>query len=124
MGIERHVRLADETLASWPAIRSQLSRAGESPVLRMIDGELSLPDDEPPLMWQELRISLTGGMVTLRRSQIGIACVIWGNAEPALERTWNIAAWAVANSAGGLIVFDREDITADEFAVRLKLFVE
>jgi hypothetical protein len=114
MGVERLVKLPSGSPAEWPAIRSFLVRAGESPSLRMIDGELSFPDEEPAAGWSELRVALAGGMVTLRRTTDGLACITWGNADAALLRSWNVLAWAVASSADGTIDGD----TPAEFARR------
>lgn len=122
MGLERVIRIADETPASWAAIRSRLGSVGESPTLRMIDSELAFPEETPSDNWQELRVALTGGMVTLRRSQHGLTCVTWGNADPALLRAWNLLTWAAASSTGGLIQLESDFSTAEAFAAQHKLF--
>ena len=36
--------------------------------MRMIDGELALPDETPPDGWRELRVAAPEGMVTIRRA--------------------------------------------------------
>ncbi|CAN5287706.1 hypothetical protein BH11PLA2_BH11PLA2_10560 [soil metagenome] len=88
----------------------------------MIDGELAFPDEEPSESWQELRVAMNGGMVTLRKSRTGLSCVTWGNADAKLERSWNLLTWAVADVAGGLIYEGDAEITPVEFANLFKLF--
>ena len=70
----------------------------------MIDGLPAFPDEIPEPGWRELRISLTGGMVTIRAEASGWSCVIWGNAEAALARSRDICCWAIASASGGSIV--------------------
>jgi hypothetical protein len=61
-------------------------------------------------------------MVTLRRTKLVVKCVTWGNADPALERSWNVMTWAVAAAANGFVEFKDEECTPEQFAARLKLF--
>ncbi len=122
MGLERQIQIADETPVTWPAIHSRLMDAGETPALRMIDGELAFPDDDPPTEWQELRISLSGGMVTIRRTREGIATVVWGNADAGLMRSWNVLTWAIACESGGMINHENAQLTASDYASQMKLF--
>jgi hypothetical protein len=85
--------------------------------LRMIDGELSFPDETPPESWRELRVSCAAGMLTLRRDAAGIAVVTWGNADAALRQGWNAVAWAVAEATGGTL----DGQTPEDFAARAEL---
>ena len=58
-------------------------------------------------------------MVTIRAEASGWACVIWGNADAALARSWDICCWAVASAGGGTIVAeDGASLTSHEFRVR------
>lgn len=88
----------------WPTIRRVLNDAGLPVTMRMIDGELAFPDEEPPTGWSELRIGTPSGMVSLRREGAGIACVVWGNADAALQRSWRAVADACAAAGGGSVV--------------------
>ena len=81
---------------SWPTVRARLAAAGCPAQLRMIDGQLAFPDEEPPADWRELRIGTTDGMVTVRREGAGVTVVTWGNADAAMQRAWNAVAVAFA----------------------------
>lgn len=63
-------------MPDWRTIASRLSFAAP---LRMIDGLPAFPDEEPPADWQELRVMLPAGMVTLRRVADGVQLVTWEN---------------------------------------------
>lgn len=99
MGRERIIRFESEP-PSWNAIRDELSRAGHTTTLRMIDGLPAFPDESPEAGWKELRIGFPAGMVTLRRGADHLACVVWGNADAALLDSWNalVDACAVASA--------------------------
>ena len=118
MGMEHRVQIPSGTPVSWSAIRQVLSEVGEKPVLRMIDAELAFPDELPPEEWTELRIALSGGMVTLRRHSESVACITWGNADEALTDSWNKTCWAVATATQGAIVSTLGELSADEFGVQ------
>jgi hypothetical protein len=100
----------------WPRVRDLLGDQGFPPQLRMIDGQLALPDEEPTEAWQELRVTTPGGMVTLRREPEGIRLVIWGNADARMRQAWNALAWAVAMLTGGTVETGTERLSADDFA--------
>jgi hypothetical protein len=76
-----------ERLPTWPRIREHLTGHGVAVEMRMIDGDLAFPDEEPPASWRELRVGTAAGMITLRREPDGVRLVIWGNAEPALVQS-------------------------------------
>jgi hypothetical protein len=99
MGLERAIPAT--TPFDWPRLVARLGALGESPILRMIDGLPAFPDEVPPDEWRELRIGLTGGMVTLRRTSDGYACVTWGTADPALEASTDRLVRALGASADG-----------------------
>jgi hypothetical protein len=84
--------------------------------LMMIDGELSLPDEQPPDSWRELRVGTALGMVTLRREADSVRLVTWGNAEGSLRQAWNTLTWALAELFGGVIDDERGAMSAAEFA--------
>src|SRR5258708_38254654 len=83
---------------SWPTVRERLAARGYSAQMRMIDGQLAFPDEEPPPDWRELRISTADGMVTVRREDAGVTVVTWGNADAAMQRAWNAVAAAFAEA--------------------------
>ena len=112
MGMDQQVRCAADHAPAWPALRDLLTSGGLAPQLRMIDGQLAFPDEEPAPDWQELRVGTASGMVTLRREADGIRLVIWGNADSATRQAWNALTWAVAQVSGGMV----EGRSADEFA--------
>jgi hypothetical protein len=102
MGMDQTVTFAADVPA-WPAVRGLLARGGFPVELRMIDGELAFPDEEPPEAWRELRLGTPQGMVTVRRDAGRVVCVTWGNADAALREAWNAAAWAFAEAGGGRV---------------------
>ena len=101
MGIQRVITFPSGTTPGWPAIAAELAAGGEVPTLRMIDGLPAFPDETPDPSWSELRVSLSGGMVTLRRHADTIQCVVWGNDDPALRSALELTTRAIA-SAGGV----------------------
>jgi hypothetical protein len=101
---------------AWPALRDLLAGRGISVQLRMIDGQLAFPDEQPPADWKELRIGTVEGMITLRREADGIRLVIWGNADGSLCRIWNAVTWAVASLCAGRIETGSGSLALDQFA--------
>ncbi len=55
MGIEQTAIFRGTPLPSWIAARALLATHGFSLEMRMIDGQLAFPDEEPPETWSELR---------------------------------------------------------------------
>jgi hypothetical protein len=102
MGMERTIRFSG-VVPTWAAIRDRLARAGFPVQVKMIDGQLAFPDEEPTEEWRELRLGTSGGMVTLRREVDSILCVTWGNADTPLLRAWNAVAWGCATAGDGCI---------------------
>ena len=103
MGMDQKVTFAPDKAPAWPQLVETLAAKQIKIDLRMIDGELSFPDETPPDSWRELRVGTPGGMVTLRREPDGITLVIWGNADDALRKSWNALAWAIAHLTEGTI---------------------
>lgn len=91
---------------AWDSLREHLVKRGLTPQLRMIDGELSFPDETPGPEWRELRLALPQGMVTLRRAGDKLAFVVWGNADAALVAAWNALVQATAEFSGGEVFSD------------------
>ena len=103
MGIERVIRF--ETAGpEWPAVAAKLAEVGETPAVRMIDGQPAFPDEEPEPGWLELRVGLAGGMVTLRRSGSEVRVVTWGTDDRDLTRSRDRLCWAVAAAKDGVIL--------------------
>jgi hypothetical protein len=100
----------------WPAVRAALTAVSVPTTMRMIDGELAFPDEEPPTAWKELRIGTPGGMVSLRRTPAGDECVVWGNADAELRRSWQALAWACAAAGGGSVETAEGSLSAADFA--------
>lgn len=92
MGMDQKVVFPKEKTPTWPALVQHLAAKQFSIDLRMIDGELSFPDETPPDTWRELRVGTPGGMITLRREPDGITLVVWGNADDKLRDAWNTLA--------------------------------
>ena len=85
MGLERTIPILAGVALSWEAIKSNLVQSGETPIIRMIDDLPAFPDETPELNWKELRLGLSGGMVTIRRSETEIRCVCWGTDDAELK---------------------------------------
>jgi hypothetical protein len=83
--------------------------------MRMIDGELSFPDETPPEDWSELRVGTPQGMVTVRREPGELVFVTWGNADAAMIEAWNALTWAYAEAGGGEVVTEKGKQSAGEF---------
>ena len=77
MGMDKTVRPC--TGLTWTALRDFLGQRQFLLQLRMIDGELALPEETPPHDWRELRVSTPTGMMArllegLRADLILIPC--------------------------------------------------
>jgi hypothetical protein len=103
MGLDIKVRFSTSEIPSWPAIRDELAKLGESVRLRMIDGLPAFPDEVPEPGWRELRVGLFTGMVTIRRANGSLTCVVWGNSNPALQVGWKKVIYACAKAGSGQV---------------------
>jgi hypothetical protein len=121
MGLDQKVTFGPAEPPSWPRVLELLSSRGMVLQLRMIDGQLALPDEQPAPDWQELRCSTTDGMVTLRRETDGIRLVIWGNADVCMRQAWNAIACAIAVLSAGTITTTNGTVSAKEFAQAAEL---
>ena len=74
----------------WPTVALRLG----TPQMRMIDGQLAFPDEEPPADWRELRIAMNGVMVTVKRDEDAVEVVTWGNADENMRAAWDAVAAA------------------------------
>src|SRR5437879_28007 len=104
MGMEQAVTFPAGSLPVWSVARNLLASRGFPVHVRMIDGELAFPDEEPPESWRELRLATPNGMmITVRREPDRVVLVIWGNADAGLVQAWNALTWAFAEAGNGTI---------------------
>lgn len=120
MGQERIVTF-EGSPPTWESVRELLAERGFPVQVRMIDGELSFPDETPPATWQELRVGTTSGMISLRREPQRIRVITWGNADLEMLRAWNALAWACAEAGAGRVEAEQSSLSAMEFAARENL---
>jgi hypothetical protein len=113
--MDQTVTFGQRPAPSWPAVRALLAGRGYPVQMRMIDGGLAFPDEEPPEAWRELRVAAPEGMVTLRRTDGGVTLVTWGNADAGLRQAWNALAWAFAEAGGGTVHTERGSLDAAAF---------
>jgi hypothetical protein len=117
VGIQRNIHHYPGATVDWAAIRDRLGSLGESVTILMIDGQPAYPDELPEQGWRELRLGLSGGMVTLRREPTSLSCVVWGNANPDHIMSRERLCWACAAATGGAVeVDDGTTASADHFA--------
>ena len=76
MGMEIEVKVAG---LNWSKISGSMAKFEPKGTIRMADGQLTFPDEEPPTDWKELRTALPAGMVTIRKTPTGATLVTWGN---------------------------------------------
>jgi hypothetical protein len=115
MGIDQRVKFPGDAIPPWAAVRDLLAGRGFPVEMRMIDGELSFPDEAPPEAWRELRVGTPQGMVTVRREANGLAFVTWGNADPAMIQAWNAITWAFAAAGKGRVLTDQGEQSSDDY---------
>jgi hypothetical protein len=100
MGMVRVVTFSDAG-PEWPAVRDRLTAAGATVQMRMIDNMPAFPDEEPESGWREIRVSLGGGMLTVRREPGSMSVIVWGNADAALVADQERLVRACAEAGGG-----------------------
>jgi hypothetical protein len=104
MGMEQTVTFPVGSPPVWSMARNLLASRGFPVRVRMIDGELAFPDEEPPQSWRELRLATPNGMmVTARREPDRVVLTVWGNADAGLVQAWNALTWAFAEAGNGKI---------------------
>ena len=121
MGMDQTVVFAPDRLPPWPRVAELLAGVKHPVQMRMIDGQLAFPDEEPPASWRELRVGTAAGMVSLRREVDGVSLVVWGNAERPLRETWNTLAWALAELTGGRVRTPQGELDAAQFRAAAEL---
>jgi len=102
MGMTITVSFTDNPPA-WADVARYLAEHGFTVGMRMIDGQLAFPDEEPPEAWKELRVATPGGMVTMHRKPDRIDLVIWGNADGSLRQGWHALAHGWSHVGVGTI---------------------
>jgi hypothetical protein len=88
---------------TWDSLQQAFTQAGLTASVRMIDGLPAFPDEMPADGWQEVRIGVSGGMMTLRLMPGRLAVVVWGNADDNQRRDWETVAQACARAANGSV---------------------
>jgi len=89
-----HVVECPNGVPDWPKVAEWLALHSSPAQMRMIDGQLAFPDEEPPADWRELRVALSGVMLTIRRQPSAVEIVTWGNADDSMRETWDMVARA------------------------------
>jgi hypothetical protein len=72
-----------------------LAAAGLPSAVAMVDDTLRPPAAPPPEEWRDVRLRTPAGMVTLRRRPDGVAVLVFGNADGALQAAQRAVADAV-----------------------------
>lgn len=104
MGIQRSVCWEAPAATDWLSILEILRAGGDTPIVRMIDNLPAFPDEIPAPDSLEVRISLGGGMITLRRTgPTRIDCLTWGNADTAQRAALERCAQAIAGLTHGTV---------------------
>jgi hypothetical protein len=104
MGMEQAVTFNHGNPPLWPAAQNLLASHKFPIQVRMIDGELAFPDEQPSEDWRELRLGTAeGAMVTVRRESDRVVLMVWGNADARLVLAWNALTWAFAETCNGQI---------------------
>ena len=84
MGMTLEVaRSADEI--SLKALLAALAAEAFPTSIMMIDGQLVMPTAEAPPGWRDLRLRTPAGTVTVARREAGVAVVVFGNADEAMQ---------------------------------------
>jgi hypothetical protein len=115
MGMEYTIQFSPTGVPTLPRILAALAKRNFPVQVRMVDGELTLPDEVPPDGWSDVRLGTVAGMVTLVRRGEELAVVTWGNADDALRRAWNAVTWATATAGEGKITGPGGQQTPEEF---------
>lgn len=116
MGLDQRVVLPAGRSPSWPAVRELLAARGCGLQIRMIDGELAFPDEEPSDQWRELRLATQDGQpITVKRDASAVQLVVWGNADRELIQAWNALTWAFAETGQGTVHTEQGSRTAAEY---------
>ncbi len=82
------------SLGPWSVVSllDALDKKGLPAQIVMVDGGLAMPRAEPPATWTDLRLKTSAGMLSLKRRPEGIAIVVFGNADDALQNAQRLIA--------------------------------
>ncbi|HEV8307362.1 MAG TPA: hypothetical protein VGW35_06800 [Methylomirabilota bacterium] len=75
-----------------------LAAAGLPSTVAMVDNALRPAEAPPPDEWRDVRLRTPAGMVALRRHAGGVAVVVFGNADAALQAAQRAVAEAVRSA--------------------------
>ena len=116
VGMKQILSFSSGRAPACPPVRDLLISRGLPLQVRMIDGELAFPDEEPAENWREIRLATQEGMaITVKRAADVVELVVWGNADQTLIRARNALAWAFAEVGQGMIETEQGAKTAQEF---------
>jgi hypothetical protein len=118
MGMEHVIDFSPAGCPRWSSVVDLLAERGFPVDMRMIDGTLTFPEEPPPESWRELRIGTPGGMITVRRTDNGVAIVTWENADDSMRGAWHALTWAFAQIGNGRIMDSEGSLSAAEFRRR------
>ncbi len=121
MGMEQSISFAGKPIPLYPRIRDFLGQRGFPLQMGMIDGQIAFPDELPDENWCELRIRTPQGTVTVRRDEVRLVFVTWGNADAAMVQAWNALVWAFAELGNGLIETAEGLLDSRTFRKRVEL---
>jgi hypothetical protein len=115
MGLEQTVTFPRGTVPLWCQVSDLLGRRDYPVQVRMIDGNLALPEEAVPEAWRELRVGAPPGMITVKRAGDRVTLGVWSNADEELRQAWNALAWAFAQLGGGRILAPEGPYSLAEF---------
>jgi len=121
MGMDQSVTFIETPIPAWEAVSTFLTSKGYPVQMRMIDGQLAFPDEQPPDDWKELRVGTTHGMITIRREVQKLVFVTWGNADEEMQMAWNALTWAFAEVGKGIVEASEGSLRASQFQGMKKL---
>src|SRR3954447_25201648 len=93
MGLDLFVPQA--ALGSLAGLLDRLARAGLPSSIMMVDDQLAPPGAVLGAQFRDVRLRTPAGMVTLKRRPDGVAVVVFGNADPALQQAQRLIADAL-----------------------------
>ena len=93
MGLE--ILVARRAPCPLAPVLERLAEAGLPSTIAMVDNVLQGPGATPPAQWRDVRLRTPAGMLTLRRIPSGVAVVVFGNADVALQEAQRTVAEAV-----------------------------
>lgn len=86
-----------------PQLSEVLASIDDGWKLRLVDGLPALPDETVPPEFQELRLALSGEMVTVVSEPFGYRLVTWSTASPEFQMAVNRIMEQLVFTGGGTI---------------------